>query len=105
MPVRMHVQQPRIRSRDEIMYRQPRTAPSARKAAHPGHRAHGRAPGHRPGGLAEERETTMEDTRNGMPGSDLRGAIWGKGRRRDSQGTGVELADLPRRVIAVRHTC
>ncbi len=46
----------------------------------------------------------MEDTRNGMPASDLRGAIWRKSRRSNSQGTCVELADLPGGVIAVRNS-
>ncbi len=46
----------------------------------------------------------MENTRNGMPASDLHGAIWRKSRRSNSQGNCVELADLPGGAIAVRNS-
>jgi Domain of unknown function (DUF397) len=46
----------------------------------------------------------MEDTRNGIPASDLHGAIWRKSRRSNSQGTCVELACLPAGAIAVRNS-
>ena len=46
----------------------------------------------------------MENTRNGMPSSDLHGAIWRKSRRSNSQGNCVELADLPGDAIAVRNS-
>ena len=46
----------------------------------------------------------MEDTRNGMPASELQGATWRKSRRSNSQGTCVEVADLPGGVIAVRNS-
>ena len=46
----------------------------------------------------------MEDTRNGMPANELQGATWRKSRRSNSQGTCVEVADLPGGVIAVRNS-
>jgi hypothetical protein len=59
---------------------------------------------HRPQGLVKKRETTMEDTRNGMAASDMHGATWRKSRRSNSQGNCVELAALPGGVIAVRNS-
>jgi len=46
----------------------------------------------------------MEDTRNGIAASDLRGATWRKSRRSNSQGNCVELAGLPEGMIAVRNS-
>jgi len=46
----------------------------------------------------------LEDTRNGMPATDLLGAIWRKSRRSNSQGDCVELAGLPGGMIAVRNS-
>ncbi len=46
----------------------------------------------------------LEDRRNGMPATDLQGAIWRKSRRSNSQGDCVELADLPGGMIAVRNS-
>lgn len=44
------------------------------------------------------------DTRNGMPATDLYGAIWRKSHRSNSQGTCVELARIPGELIAVRNS-
>jgi hypothetical protein len=46
----------------------------------------------------------MDETRNGMPGSDLSGATWRKSRRSNSQGNCVELVGLRGGVIAVRNS-
>jgi hypothetical protein len=46
----------------------------------------------------------MHDTRNGMPASDLRDVTWLKSRYSNSQGTCVELADLPGGDIALRNS-
>jgi len=46
----------------------------------------------------------LEDIRNGMPATDLLGAIWRKSRRSNSQGDCVELAGLPGGMIAVRNS-
>jgi hypothetical protein len=45
-----------------------------------------------------------EDMRNGMPASNLQGAVWRKSRRSNSQGNCVELAGLPEGMIAVRNS-
>jgi|APPan5920702752_1055751.scaffolds.fasta_scaffold79340_2 hypothetical protein len=45
-----------------------------------------------------------EDMHNGMPASDLPGAVWRKSRRSNSQGNCVELAGLPGGMIAVRNS-
>ena len=44
------------------------------------------------------------DTRNGIPATDLHGAIWRKSRRSNSQGNCVELARIPGGLIAVRNS-
>jgi hypothetical protein len=45
-----------------------------------------------------------EDMHNGMPASNLKGAVWRKSRRSNSQGNCVELACLPGEMIAVRNS-
>lgn len=46
----------------------------------------------------------MDEARNGMPASDLRGVTWRKSRHSNSQGTCVELASLPGGAVAVRNS-
>ncbi len=46
----------------------------------------------------------MDDTRNGMPASDLRDVTWRKSRHSNSQGTCVELAGLPNGDVALRNS-
>ncbi len=46
----------------------------------------------------------MEDTRDGMPATDLHGATWRKSNRSNSQGNCVELAGLPGGEVAVRNS-
>jgi len=46
----------------------------------------------------------MQETRNGMPATELRDVTWRKSRHSNSQGTCVELASLPGGEIAVRNS-
>ena len=46
----------------------------------------------------------MQETRNGMPATELRNVTWRKSRHSNSQGTCVELAGLPGGEIAVRNS-
>jgi Domain of unknown function (DUF397) len=46
----------------------------------------------------------MHEARNGMPAADLRDVTWRKSRHSNSQGTCVELADLPDGAIALRNS-
>jgi Domain of unknown function (DUF397) len=46
----------------------------------------------------------MQETRNGMPATELRDVTWRKSRHSNSQGTCVELAGLPGGEIAVRNS-
>lgn len=46
----------------------------------------------------------LEDMCNGMPATDLHGAIWRKSHRSNSQGNCVELASLPGGMIALRNS-
>ena len=45
-----------------------------------------------------------EYVHNGMPASNLPGAIWRKSRRSNSQGNCVEVARLPGGMVAVRNS-
>jgi hypothetical protein len=46
----------------------------------------------------------MRDTYNGMTATELSGVTWKKSQRSNSQGTCVEVADLPDGAIAVRNS-
>jgi hypothetical protein len=46
----------------------------------------------------------MHEARNGMPASDLPEVAWRKSRHSNSQGTCVELAELPDGSIAMRNS-
>lgn len=46
----------------------------------------------------------MHHTYNGMAGTDIRGAVWQKSRRSNSQGNCVEMAKLPDGDVAVRNS-
>jgi hypothetical protein len=46
----------------------------------------------------------MRETYNGMPATELIGVTWKKSNRSNSQGTCVEVADLPGGAVAVRNS-
>ncbi|GAB2571649.1 DUF397 domain-containing protein [Streptomyces capparidis] len=46
----------------------------------------------------------MRHTYNGMTATDLRGVVWQKSRRSNSQGNCVEMAKLPGGDVAVRNS-
>jgi hypothetical protein len=94
MRVLMHVHHIRMRSGGDASAEALDIWPRARR----------RAPNHAKAEQCEERGVMLEDMRNGMPATDLQGAIWRKSRRSNSQGDCVELAGLPRGMIAVRNS-
>lgn len=55
-------------------------------------------------GPAKLRGNVMQETRNGIPATELRDVTWRKSRHSNSQGTCVELASLPGGEIAVRNS-
>ena len=46
----------------------------------------------------------MQQPRNGMPATELRGVTWRKSRHSNSQGTCLEVASLPGGGVAVRNS-